>query len=153
MKFDEPFDVVWSIESISHYPQREKFFAAAAQCLKPHGTLAIIDWFKRELLTKREYEKFVQPIEKSMLCELNTIDDYTEFLSSNGFQVLRCEVLNEHCAKTWDFCLDLLKNKALWRIAAENGSKFVDFLRGFRSMRAGFATGNFIYGLIIAKRI
>jgi tocopherol O-methyltransferase len=151
MKFDERFDVIWSIESISHYPQRERFFASAAQCLKPHGTLAIIDWFKKERLTEREYKKFIQPIEKSMLCELNTMEDYTPLLTSNGFQVAQKEVLNEHCAKTWDLCLDLLKSKALWRIAVENGPKFVDFLRGFRAMRAGFASGNFVYGLIIAK--
>src|SRR5207248_5861380 len=28
MRFDETFDVVWSIESISHYPQKQKFFAS-----------------------------------------------------------------------------------------------------------------------------
>jgi len=27
MKFDQTFDVAWSIESISHYPQKQKFFA------------------------------------------------------------------------------------------------------------------------------
>jgi tocopherol O-methyltransferase len=153
MKFDEPFDVVWSIESISHYPQRGKFFAAAAQCLKPQGKLAILDWFKKEQLSEREYGKFIQPIEKSMLCELDTMEDYAALLRSNGFQVVRSEVLNKNCAKTWDLCLELLKDKALWRVAAENGSLFVNFLRGFTAMRAGFASGNFVYGLMIAKRI
>ena len=41
MKFDQAFDVVWSIESISHYPQKQKFFASAAQCLESGGTLAV----------------------------------------------------------------------------------------------------------------
>jgi tocopherol O-methyltransferase len=153
MKFEEPFDVVWSIESISHYPQKGRFFASAAQCLKSQGTLAIIDWFKKEELTKREYEKFIQPIEKGMLVELDTMEDYTALVRSNGFQAVRSEVLNENCSKTWDLCLDMLKNKSLWRIAAENGSEFVSFLRAFRAMRAGFASGNFVYGLIVAKRI
>jgi tocopherol O-methyltransferase len=152
MKFDEPFDVVWSIESISHYPHKENFFTSAAQCLKPYGTLAIIDWFKKEQLKKRECEKFIQPIEKGMLVELDTMEDYMAFARSNGFQAVRCEVLNENCSKTWDLCLDMLKNKSLWRIAAENGSEFVTFLRAFRAMRAGFASGNFVYGLIIAKK-
>jgi tocopherol O-methyltransferase len=153
MKFDRTFDVVWSIESISHYPQKERFFASAAHCLKSHGTLAITDWFKKGQLAKREYEKFIQPIEKGMLVELDTMEDYTALLGSNGFQVTRQEILNKNCSKTWDLCLDILKNKALWRVATENGPEFVDFLRGFRSMRAGFASGNFIYGLAIAKRI
>ncbi len=153
MKFDEPFDVVWSIESISHYPQKGRFFASAAQCLKPDGTLAITDWFKKEHLKQREYEKFIQPIESGMLVELDTLEDYTAFLGSNGFQIMRKEILNKNCSKTWDLCLDMLKNKALWRAAAEKGPEFVDFLRAFRAMRAGFASGNFVYGLLIAKRI
>jgi cyclopropane fatty-acyl-phospholipid synthase-like methyltransferase len=152
MKFDEPFDVVWSIESISHYPQKESFFASAAQCLKSGGTLAITDWFKKEHLKQREHDKFIRPIEKGMLVELDTMEDYAAMLRRNGLQVVHNEVLNKNCSKTWDLCLDMLKNKALWRVAAENGSEFVAFLRAFRAMRAGFASGNFVYGLMIAKR-
>jgi len=153
MKFEQTFDVVWSVESISHYPQKEKFFAAAAQCLESGGTLAITDWFKKEGLAESEYEKFIQPIEKGMLVELDTMEDYAGLLRPNGFQVVHSEILNKNCSKSWDLGLDILKNKALWQIAAEYGAEFLDFLRAFRSMRAGYASGNFIYGLIVAKRI
>jgi tocopherol O-methyltransferase len=153
MKFDESFDVVWSVESISHYPHKESFFASAAQCLKPGGTLAVIDWFKKERLAQHEYKKFTQPIEKGMLVELDTMEDYAAILRPNGLQVTHREILNKHCSKTWDLCLDILKKKSLWRLAAQNGPMFVAFLRAFRAMRAGFASGNFVYGLLIAKRI
>ena len=153
MKFDDPFEVVWSIESISHYPHRERFFAAAARCLKPGGTLAITDWFKKEDLTQREYKKFMEPIEKSMLVVLENMGDYDESLRSVGLQVTHAEILNQHCSRTWDLCLDMLKKKALWRLAAENGLEFVDFLRGFSAMRAGYKSGNFVYGLMVAKKI
>ena len=153
MKFDEPFDVVWSIESISHYPDREKFFAAAARCLKPGGTLAITDWFKKEQLSQKEHKKFMEPIEKGMLVVLENMGDYDASLKSVGLQVTHSEILNKHCSRTWDLCVDMLKNKALWRLAAENGREFVDFLRGFRAMRAGFKSGNFVYGLIVAKKL
>jgi tocopherol O-methyltransferase len=152
MKFEQTFDVVWSIESISHYPQKEKFFASATRYLEAGGTLAIIDWFKKEQLTEREYEKFIQPIEKGMLVELQTVEDYAALLESNGLQIARKEILNKNCSKSWDLGLDILKNKALWQIAKEYGSEVVNFLRAFRAMRAGFASGNFIYGLIVAKR-
>ncbi len=153
MKFEQTFDVVWSIESISHYSQKEKFFALAARCLEPGGTLAITDWFRKEHLTKREYEKFILPIEKGMLVELDTMEDYAALLRSNGMQIVQDEILNKNCSKSWDLGLEILKNKALWQIATEYGSEVVNFLRAFRAMRAGFASGNFIYGLIIAKRI
>jgi tocopherol O-methyltransferase len=152
MKFDETFDVVWSVESISHYPHRERFFAGAAQYLKPGGTLAITDWFKKERLTPRESKKFIQPIEKGMFVELSTMEDYAAGLKSNGLIVRRNEILNKNCAKTWDLCLDIVKSKALWKLAAQNGSEFVNFLRASRAARAGIASGNFIYGLLIAEK-
>jgi len=153
MRFDETFDVVWSIESISHYPQKQKFFASAAKCLESGGTLAVTDWFKKEQLGEHEYKKFIQPIEKGMLVELETMQDYDEFVKSNCMRVIYSEILNKNCAKTWDLCLDILKNKTLWQVAAENGSEFVDFLQAFTAMRAGFASGSFVYGLIIAKKL
>src|SRR5207245_11275765 len=75
MKFEETFDVVWSIESISHYPQRERFFASAAQCLRPGGTLALTDWFKKERITPREDKKYIKPIENGMITELKQMED------------------------------------------------------------------------------
>jgi cyclopropane fatty-acyl-phospholipid synthase-like methyltransferase len=46
MKFEqERVDVVWSVESISHYEDTAKFFSSVARLLKPKGTLAITDWF------------------------------------------------------------------------------------------------------------
>src|SRR4029077_17006410 len=102
---------------------------------------------------EREYEKFIHPIEKGMLVELDTMEDYAELLRANSFQAAHNEILNKNCSKSWDLGLDILKNRALWQIAAEYGSEVVNFLRAFRSMRAGFASGNFIYGLIVAKRI
>jgi tocopherol O-methyltransferase len=153
MRFEETFDVVWSVESISHYPQKGKFFASAARCLESGGTLAITDWFKKEHLTEREHEKFIHPIEKGMLVELDTMEDYAELLRANSFQVVHNEILNKNCSKSWDLGLDILKNRVLWQIAAEFGSEVVNFLRAFRSMRAGYASGNFIYGLMVARKI
>ena len=49
MSFNELFNVVWSIESISHYKNRDDFFKKACQLLEPDGTIAVIDWFKRKL--------------------------------------------------------------------------------------------------------
>jgi len=153
MRFDQSFDVVWSIESISHYPQKQKFFASAAHCLESGGTLALTDWFKKENLPEREYQKSIEPIEKGMLVELDTMQDYADFVKSNCMRVIYSEILNKNCAKTWDLCLDILKNKALWQVAAENGSEFVDFLQASSAVRAGFASGDFVYGLIIAKKL
>ncbi len=153
MTFERPFDVVWSVESISHYQDIPKFFASAAKLLKPGGTLAITDWFKKKGLTPREHKKFLHSIENGMMVELQTMEDYAAHMAAAGLEVTRNEVLNKNCAKTWDFCLDIIKDRALWGLAAQNGAAFVRFLRAFKDMRAGFASGNFIYGLLVAKKV
>jgi|SRR5947209_532792 len=151
MEFAEPLDVIWSVESISHYRHPKKFFARAATLLKPGGTLAITDWFEKENLPAAIRDKYIPPIEKSMMVELHTIKDYEAWMEGCGLQIVKTEILNEHCAKTWDVCMDIVNNKTFWKLAAQNGAEFLTFLRGFKAMRAGFRSGNFIYGLMVAR--
>ena len=151
MRFDQQFDVVWSVESISHYQHREKFFASAANLLRPGGTLAIIDWFKKSHLTPAEHKKFIEPIEKGMLVELQTMERYKATLESNQLQVVEAEILNKPCAKSWDLSLDIIKKRSFWALAAKMGPGFIDHLKSFRAMKAGFASGTFVLGLLVAK--
>jgi len=150
MHFQKQFDLLWSVESISHYQRREEFFASAAKLLKPGGLFAITDWFKKENLTPAETKKFIDPIEKGMLVELQIMDDYEHFLTSNGLQIMRRDILNKNCAKTWDLCLDIISDKAFWALAVKLGPEFVSYLKAFQAMRGGFASGNFVYGLFVA---
>jgi tocopherol O-methyltransferase len=151
MNFQKQFDVLWSVESISHYQDRQKFFASAAKLLKPGGCFALIDWFKKENLTREQTRKFIAPIEKGMFVELQTMDEYEKYLTTNGLQIACREILNESCSKTWDLCLDIIKDKSFWALAAKFGAHFVTYLRAFAAMRAGFASGNFVYGLLVAS--
>jgi tocopherol O-methyltransferase len=150
MHFQKQFDLLWSVESISHYQHREEFFASAAKLLKPGGLFAITDWFKKENLNRAETRKFIDPIEKGMLVELQIMDAYEHFLTSNGLQIMHRDILNKNCAKTWDLCLDIISDKVFWALAAKLGTEFVSHLKAFQAMRAGFASGNFVYGLFVA---
>ncbi len=151
MNFQNQFDLIWCVESISHFERRKEFFASAAKLLKPGGTLAIIDWFQKANLTPSQIRKFIDPIEKGMLAKLQTMDDYESLLASNRLEITHREVLNKNCAKTWDLCIDILRDKELWKIAVRHGAAFVSHLRAFQAMRAGFASGNFVYGLFVAS--
>ncbi len=86
-----------------------------------------------------------------MLVELQIKDDYERFLNSSGLQIMHREILNKHCAKTWDLCLGIISDRAFWMLAAKYGTRFVSHLKAFQAMRAGFASGNFVYGLFVAR--
>jgi tocopherol O-methyltransferase len=151
MNFQKQFDVLWSVESISHYQNLQGFFASAAKLLKPGGSFAITDWFKKENLTRAENRKFIEPIDKGMMVELKVMNDYEHFLTSNGLQIMHREILNKNCAKTWDLSLDIISDKAFWALAVKLGPRFVSYLKAFQVVRAGFASGNFAYGLFVAR--
>ncbi len=153
MKFEKTFDVVWSVESISHYQDIAAFFKSATESLKPNGIFALIDWFKKPNLGPAEYKKKIVPIEKGMLVELRTMPEYEAWMTASRLKITRCEILNKQCAKSWDLGLNIIKKRSLWKLAATHGVMFVDFLRAFRAMRAGFASGNFVYGLVVAQKI
>ena len=153
LHFSEPFGLFWSIESISHYHDPEKFFASSAKFLKPGGTFALIDWFREKDLSSIQKKKYIAPIQKSMFVELHEMDDYARYLGAAGYRILHREILNAHTYKTWDIALGIIQNKSFWHLAASHGKEFVDYLKGFQAMRKGFSSGNFIYGLFVAQRI
>ena len=151
MQFAQPFDLLWSVESISHYHDPQKFFASAVKFLKPGGCFALTDWFQRENLSPADKKEFIEPIEKGMMVELRGMDDYSNFLVSSGLRVAHRQELTLNCAKSWDLGLDIIKDKTFWSLAVKLGAGFVTYLKAFHAMRAGFASGNFVYGLFIAK--
>ena len=152
MHFDEPFDFLWSIESISHYQDVPGFFSNAAKLLKPGGTFALTDRFKQRSLPPREHRKFLRPIEDGMLVELHTTLDY-ENLARRCRPARHAKRSPESAhRKNWDFCLDIIKEKSLWQLAARQGSDFLRFLRAFKAMQTGFTSGHFVYGLLVARK-
>lgn len=152
MTLPDKFDVVWSIEAISHFANKPGFFIRAAEMLKPGGTLALIDWFKQEHLPAAQHRAYITPIERGMLVELKTITDYAEMIRAAGLEITHTSDLSERCSKTWEISANLIKNRALWRLAGEQGVEFIRFLRSFSAMRNGFASGRFLYGMLVARR-
>lgn len=148
----DQFDVIWSIEAISHLSNKAGFFSQAARLLRPAGTLALIDWFKRGCLSIMQHRSEIARIERGMLVELKSMTDYSEMIRSSGLDILHTSDLSARCARTWDISLDLIRNRALWGLARRRGGDFVRFLRCFKEMRKAFASGSFVYGMIIAKK-
>ena len=66
LRFEQQFDLLWSVESISHYHDHRQFFVNASRFLKAGGTFALTDWFKRSGLSLAQTRKFIRPIEEGM---------------------------------------------------------------------------------------
>ena len=87
-----------------------------------------------------------------MFIELETMDDYESYLVASSLEIAHRQDLTRQCAKSWDLGLDMIRDKSLWILAAKMGKDFVANLRSFKAMRAGYSSGNFVYGLFTARK-
>jgi hypothetical protein len=80
------------------------------------------------------------------------MDDYESHLLASGLQIVHRQDLSRQCAKSWDLGLDIIRHKSFWALAAKMGKDFVTNLKAFQAMRAGYSSGAFVYGLLVARK-
>jgi tocopherol O-methyltransferase len=61
LEMEGRFDVVWSVEAISHLNDKTSCFRAIAQLLEPGGKLVVADWFKSQVATAAQEREFARP--------------------------------------------------------------------------------------------
>lgn len=146
---EDRFDVVWSVEAISHLSNRRHCLQSIARVLEPGGRFVIADWFKSPAATAEEERRFLEPIERAMLVpKLEAPGAYADYMNEAGLTVTRVEDLSAHVLKTWDLAIELIGNQALWKFAATRGKDFIAFLEGFAAMRAGYRSQALVYGAL-----
>ncbi len=154
LDIDDRFDVVWSVEAISHLDNKADCFRAIARLLKTGGKLVLADWFRSSAVTAAQARQFIDPIERAMLVpHLESPDAYAACIGEAGLDVILFDDLSANVARTWDLAIDLIRKPAVWKFAAARGKDFIAFLEGFAAMRAGYASKTFVYGALIAQKI
>ena len=64
-----------------------------------------------------------------LLPPMETVVGYSNLLVAAGARPIYMDDVSKECSKTWDICLDLIVNPALWTFATSMGRDFVAFLR------------------------
>ncbi len=152
LRVDGDFDLIWSVEMISHLDHRAEFFRRASRALVNGGFWCIAAWSKRSNLDGVSDAKFIRPIEAGMLVNLPTKEEYFAHFTANDLQLIYFKDISAQVASTWDISLGLLKEPQLWKLATHHGREFVDFLKAFRAMQAGFRSGAFRYIVMVAQK-
>ncbi|KKW35321.1 MAG: Methyltransferase, partial [Candidatus Uhrbacteria bacterium GW2011_GWC2_53_7] len=115
------FDVIWAIESISHFPHKEEFFRDAVALLKPGGKFILADWFQSEGIKHEEREKFIEPIERGMLTpRIEAMSDYERLLKTQGIEIIISQDVSNQVSQTWDEAKNYLR-PFYWLRALING--------------------------------
>jgi len=87
-----------------------------------------------------------------MLVSLPTLSEYRRHIEENGLRLLYYEDISSQVSKTWDICLDIVRDRTLWRLAGQHSKEFIAFLKSFKAMRNGFRTGTFRYGVLVVEK-
>lgn len=153
LALDDRFDLVWSVEALSHVSKKEDCFHAIARLLNREGKLVIAYWFKSGTATAAQARKLLEPIERAMVvAKLEVPSSYASYIRDAGLRVLSFDDLSEKVRKTWDLATELVRAPTLWKLAARRGEDFSAFLQAFAAMRAGYQSKALCYGALIAQK-
>ncbi|XWS58698.1 hypothetical protein CRYUN_Cryun08bG0056900 [Craigia yunnanensis] len=104
---DEQFDLVWSMESGEHMPEKSEFVNELVRVAAPGGSIIIVTWCHRDLGPN---EESLQPWEKKLLnriCnayylpEWCSTADYVKLLQSLSLQDIKAADWSQHVAPFW----------------------------------------------------
>lgn len=106
---DNSFDLVWSLESGEHMPQKQKFVSELARVCAPGGRIIIVTWCHRNL-DKQQGENELKEEEKSLLARICSAyylpawcsaDDYVEYAKEAGLKNIRTADWSSHISAFW----------------------------------------------------
>lgn len=104
---DGKFDLVWSMESGEHMPDKSKFVNELARVAAPGGTIIIVTWCHRDLSSS---EESLKPDEKELLkkiCDSYYLPswcsaaDYVKLLESLSLQDIKRDDWSDYVAPFW----------------------------------------------------
>jgi tocopherol O-methyltransferase len=153
LKVTGSFDAIWAVEVVSHLSKRAEFFKRASNLLVKGGIICEAAWLKDAELARGDEKKYIRPIEEGMLVQLPNLPEYKEHLSNNNLKLRSYEDISNKVAQTWDTCLEIARDKAVWRLAYQHSKELVSFLRSFKAMKNGYKSGAFRYGLMISEKL
>ncbi|KAK4368800.1 hypothetical protein RND71_012592 [Anisodus tanguticus] len=115
---DGQFDLVWSMESGEHMPNKEKFVGELARVAAPGGTVILVTWCHRDLSSS---EESLLPEEKELLNKIYkafylpewcSTADYVKLLQSNSLQDIKAADWSENVAPFWPA---VIKSTLTWK--------------------------------------
>jgi tocopherol O-methyltransferase len=109
---DETFDLVWSLESGEHMPDKTKFIAECYRVLKPGGKIILATWCHRETnslagdLTPDEIAHLKEIYRVYCLPYVISLSEYRTIALDCGFKDLIADDWSMAVAPFWDVVID-----------------------------------------------
>ena len=148
---DNSFDLVWSLESGEHMPDKGQFLRECCRVLKPGGRLIVATWCHRvpiPPLTAVENDHLTQLYRLYHLPYVISLAEYEALTQTLPLQAVKTADWSEAVAPFWqDVVKSALNPQVLWGIVTA-GWKTVEGAMAIPLMMEGYRTGLIRYGLL-----
>lgn len=104
---DDTFDLVWSLESGEHMPNKKRFVDELVRVAAPGGRVIIVTWCHRvldpgeETLTAEETTLLDQICDAYYLPQWCSVDDYVSLFESQGMENIRTADWSKEVSPFW----------------------------------------------------
>ena len=154
---DNSFDLVWSLESGEHMPDKTKFLQECYRVLKPEGKLILATWCHRPTtslageLTDYEQRHLQMIYQMYYLPYVISLPEYEEIFRNCGFKNIKADDWSIAVAPFWDTVIDsALKPEAIMGLFRTGWETIVGAL-ALPLMSSGYQKGLIRYGVICAS--
>jgi tocopherol O-methyltransferase len=154
---DDSFDLVWSLESGEHMPDKVKFLEECYRVLKPGGKLILATWCHRPIAAANPLsaseEKHLQDIYRVYcLPYVLSLPEYQEIVERCGFQYLRVDDWSTAVEPFWDVVIDSAITPQAVVGLVRAGWKTIEAAMSLNLMSSGYRSGLIRFGLIAATK-
>ena len=155
---DHTFDLVWSLESGEHMPDKTKFLQECYRVLQPGGKLIFATWCHRETsslageLTADEVRHLKEIYRVYCLPYVISLSEYRAIALECGFQNLRSDDWSIAVAPFWDVVIDSALNPQVVLGLFKAGWQTIEGALSLSLMSRGYSRGLIRFGLICATK-
>ena len=153
---DNTFDLVWSLESGEHMPDKTKFMQECYRVLKPGGKLIMVTWCHRPIdnspLTDDEQKHLQEIYRVYCLPYVISLPEYTAIAHQLPLQNIRTADWSTAVAPFWDVVIDsAFTPKAIWGLLTAGWTTIVGAL-SLGLMSRGYQRGLIRFGLLCGNK-
>jgi tocopherol O-methyltransferase len=155
---DNQFDLVWSLESGEHMPDKEKFLQECYRILQPNGIFIMATWCHRPTtslageLTPDEQNHLGEIYRVYCLPYVISLSEYENIANDCGFQKIKTDDWSISVAPFWDEVINSALDLSTLPKLLQTDLKTLQGALSLNLMRRGYERGLIRFGVLCATK-